>query len=238
MRETGDHRFLRLRFRNQSQQNLGDDAQRSFRADEQIFERIAGDVLHAFVPGPEDFAVRQHHLHSHDVVAGNAVFEAAQPTGIFGDVSADGGNFHRTGVGRIKQARRVGCIRDLHRGYARLDQYRQVRAVEFENLVHLHRAQNDAVRAGQTAAAQSGAGAARDDRSFCVVGQSENARDLFGGPGKHDAAGHLLERSGAIKGVRNQIFRRNQDVFVTDHASQFRENLFGQRHGAAWASVV
>ena len=90
LRERGDHGLFRRRLRNEPEQDLGDHAQRSFRADEQILKRVSGDVLDALVAGPQQFTGRQHDLHSHDVVAGDAVFQPAQTARVFGDVAADG----------------------------------------------------------------------------------------------------------------------------------------------------
>ena len=95
------------------QQHFGDDAERAFGADENIFERITGDIFHALVAGPHHFAVGQNDFQAHDVIARDAVFQSAQAAGIFRDIAADGGNFHRARIGRIKQTRRVRGVGDL-----------------------------------------------------------------------------------------------------------------------------
>ena len=102
LRRTSRPCFLGGGFWDQPQQNFGDHAERSFGADENIFERIARDIFDAFVAGPQDFAVGQDDFQAHDVIAGYAVFQSAQTAGIFRDVAADGGNFHRAGIGRIE----------------------------------------------------------------------------------------------------------------------------------------
>ena len=144
--EGGDHGLLGGGLGDELQQDLGDDAERAFRADEQVAQRIAGDVLHALVAGPEHLAVGQHDFQAHDVIAGDAVFEAAQAAGVLGHVAADGGDLHRAGVGRIEQARGAGGVGDGLRGGARLDQQGEIGAVQFEDLVHLDQAEHDAVR--------------------------------------------------------------------------------------------
>src|SRR6185436_733487 len=101
--EGGDHGFFVLRFGDEAQQNFGDDAESPFGADEKVFERIAGDIFHAFVSEPHDVALGKDDFHSHHVIAGDAVFETAQAAGVFGNVSADGGNAHRPRIGRIKE---------------------------------------------------------------------------------------------------------------------------------------
>ncbi len=71
-----EHRPPRRGPRHQLQQHFGDDAERAFRSDEQILQRVAGDVLHAPVAEPGDLAVRQHDLEAHHVVARDAVLQA------------------------------------------------------------------------------------------------------------------------------------------------------------------
>src|SRR6185436_16209459 len=97
--EGGNHGFLRLGFGNEAKEHFGDDAEGAFGADEQVLEGIAGDVFHAFVAEPHDFALGQDNFHAHDIIAGDAVFESAEAAGIFGDIAANGGDFHGAGVG-------------------------------------------------------------------------------------------------------------------------------------------
>jgi hypothetical protein len=85
------------------EQHLGDDAERALAADEEVAEVVAGDVLHALGAEPADGAVGEDDLEAHDVVAGDAVFQAAQTAGVLGDVAADGADLHRAGIGRIEQ---------------------------------------------------------------------------------------------------------------------------------------
>ena len=47
----------RRRSGHQLQQHFGDDAERAFRSDEQILQRVAGDILDALVAEPGDPAV-------------------------------------------------------------------------------------------------------------------------------------------------------------------------------------
>ena len=73
-------------------------------ADEEILQRIAGDVLHAFVAEARHLAVGEHDFEAHHVVARDAVLEPAQPAGVLGDVAADRADPLRAGIGRIEQA--------------------------------------------------------------------------------------------------------------------------------------
>ena len=188
-------------------------------------KRVAGHVLHALVAGPEHLAVGQHDLQAHDVIARDAVFEPAQAAGVLGHVAADGGDLHRAGIGRIEQPRGARGIGDRLRRGARLDQQGQVGAVQLQDLVHLRQAKHDAVRAGQAAAAQAGAGAARDDGCLGLVGQLQHAGDLLRGPGEHDAARHLLQRRGAVEGVGDEVFLLGEDILGAQETPQFGKSL-------------
>ena len=146
------------------QQHLGDDAERAFRADEQIAQRVAGDVLHALVAEPRHCAVGQDDFQAHDVVARDAVLRAAQAAGVLGHVAADGGDVLRAGIRRVEQAMsRRGLVDALVR-HARLREQREVARIELEDLVHLREAKHDAAGARHAAAAQAGSRPARDDR--------------------------------------------------------------------------
>ena len=118
-----EHRPPRRRPRHELEQHLGDDAERAFRSDEEILERVTGDVLHARAAEPRDLAVSQDDLQSHDVVARHAVLEPAQSAGVLGDVAADGADALRAGIRRIEQAvprgRLVDALRDGTPGCAR-----------------------------------------------------------------------------------------------------------------------
>ena len=49
--------------------------------------------------------------------------------------------------------------------------------------------------------------------------------DLFPGPREHHAARHLLQRSGPVKRVRNQVFLLREDIRSTQKAPQFGKCL-------------
>ena len=184
-------------------------------------QRIARHVLHAFVAGPQNFAIRQHDFEAHDVIARDAVFQAAQAAGIFRHVAADGGNFHRAGIGRIKQPGRVRRIGNRQRRHAGLDEHREIGAIEFEDFVHLHQAQHDAIGDRQTAAAQAGAGAARDDGGFGFIGELQDACYVFRVACEDDAAGHLLHRRGAVERVGDEVLFLGEDIFRADDLVEF-----------------
>ena len=85
----GLQRRLHRRLRHQPQRDLGDDGQRAFRADQQLREVVADDVLHRLRTGADDLAGRQHGFERQHVALGRAVLHRARPAGALRDVAAD-----------------------------------------------------------------------------------------------------------------------------------------------------
>ena len=92
------------RQRNQFQRGFGDDAEQAFGADKEPVEIEAGLVFVRASAEADDGAVGQNDFEAEDVIAGDAVFQAARAAGVGGDVAADEIVRAAGGVGRIKQA--------------------------------------------------------------------------------------------------------------------------------------
>ena len=162
-------RWLRAR-RPQPQGHLGDDAERPLGPDEQAGQVEPAHALRRTPTEAHRRAVRaarsaDHGLEPEDVVAGDAVLEAAQAAGIGRDVAADG---------RPRRARRVRRVPESFGGDgglevvvddARLDDDDLVVGVDLEDPVQAGDVEDQAAVGGVRAAGQSGARAARDDRA-------------------------------------------------------------------------
>ncbi len=163
-REEGEHRRSRRRRRAQPEGGLGDQAERPLAADDQVGQRVAGDVLEVAAAGPDDRAVGHHDLERQDRLAGLAVLHAAQAAGVGAQVPADRADLVAGRIRRVEQA----DLGDggLERGVddAGLDDRDEVVAIDLDDPVH--RREGDGQRALDPgrAARQAGAGAARDDR--------------------------------------------------------------------------
>ena len=129
------HRATGGRAGDDLEQDFGDDAEGAFGADEEVLHRIPRDVLHAGVAEVGDTSVGQHDFESHDVIAGDAVFEAAEAAGVFGDVAADGADLHRTWVGRIEETVLIRRGIDGGGDYAALGADGEISGVDGEDLV-------------------------------------------------------------------------------------------------------
>ena len=151
----GDHGFLGGGFGDEAEEDFGEDAEGAFGADEEILEGIAGDVLHAFVAADEDFAVGKDGGETHDIIAGDPVLEAAKTAGVFGDIAADGADFHRTGIGRIEEAGGGGGIGDGEGGGAGFGTEGEVGGIDFEDAIHAGGAEDDAIGDWEGAAGEA-----------------------------------------------------------------------------------
>ena len=115
-------------------------------------------------------------------------------------------------------------------GHNRFREQGEIGAVEFENYIQLNRAEDDAVRARNTAAAQSGARTAGDHGGFGFIGQTEHPRNLFRADREGHAPRHLTQRRRAVERVGDEILRLGEHVFAADQAPEAGDNFFTQRH--------
>ena len=176
-------RLARLRLREQLHHGGGDDAQRAFRADEQVAQVIAGIVLaQAFqsVPHP---AIGEHHLEAEAEIARVAIGDDVEAAGIGREIAADpAGAFRREAQGKQPVH---GISRVLHRLQHRagFDRDRVVSGIDVEDAGHAVERQHHLVACvgGNLPAAQAGVAALRHDRRARLVGDGENAGDFLGG---------------------------------------------------------
>ncbi len=78
----------------QPEDGLGDDGEGAERADQQLAEVVAGDVLDDPAAGLGDHAVGTHHGDADEQVAGGAGGDAARPAGVGGQRAPDAGAGH------------------------------------------------------------------------------------------------------------------------------------------------
>ena len=138
--ELGERGDDRLGGVDQPERRLADDDAGEVVAD-RVRLAVCGSELH-------DLAVGRDQRQPEHVVDGEAVLEAVRAARVLRDVAADRRDLVRGGVGRVEEAHGGGGIRNLQRGHAGLDQHRQIRAIHFEDAVHLGRAHHYAVGRG------------------------------------------------------------------------------------------
>ena len=76
-------------FRNKFEQDLGDNAESPLGADEEVPERISGDILHAFVTSENDLSRGQHDFQAHHIIFRHAILQPAQSAGVFRDIATN-----------------------------------------------------------------------------------------------------------------------------------------------------
>src|SRR5690606_28058815 len=128
------------------------------------------DILDALGPEPGDLARGQDHLETHDVVAGDTVFQSAETARVVRDVAAYGRNFHRAGIGRVKKPERGRRVVDRLGDDPALAEHREIRRIDFEDAVEMDEAEDDAALHRDAAARESGPRAAGDHGDFLVMG--------------------------------------------------------------------
>ena len=154
-------------------------------ADEEVRQRVAGDVLDVLAAGPDDRAVGHDDLERQDRLARLAVLDAAQAAGVGAQVATDRAHLVARGVRRVEQA--LGGDGGLEMGVddARLDDRDEVLAVDLEDLVHRGEDHRQAALDAGGATRQARPGAAGDDRDPEFGSDPDEVRDFRRG-GRED----------------------------------------------------
>ncbi len=196
--ERRDHRARDVLRRQQPQGHLGDHPERALAADEQLGQRKPGDILQARAAEAHHGPVGQHHLKAQHVVGGDAVFHAAQPAGVGGDVAADAADLERRRIRRIPQPVLGDGL--LHLGVEQpgLRDGGARHRVDGD-VPHLLRAQHDAAVEGGRAAGQPGAHAAGTTAILLAVAQRITVCTSSVRRGRTTASG--VRRSGRRHGL-------------------------------------
>src|SRR3954466_9353735 len=172
----------------QPQRHLGDDPEGALRTDHEAGQVVAGHPLRgapahahgrAVVPG----RAADNRLQAEHVVAGDPVFEAAQATGVRGDIAADRGPRRAGRVGRVPEA--VLGDRGLqvvvhHSGFHHRD---QVVGVDLEDAVHPRQVEHEAAVDGVGPAGQSGSRTPGHDRHRQLGARTDDLLHLTHAPG-------------------------------------------------------
>ncbi len=191
-----------------AENHFGGDAESAFGADEDAEEIVAGRV-ERFSAEVDERAIGENDFEAEDVRGGEAVFEAMRAAGIFGDIAADAARGLRRGIGRVEIALRLDAVGDVEIEDAGLDDDAGVGEIDFEDAVHAREADDDAVFDGERAAAEAGAGAARDEGNFFAMAEAENGLDFGGGVGEKNGARHGAEIGEGVAFVGVEFVRRS-----------------------------
>ena len=235
--DRGPRGLDRLRPRHEAQHRRGDDAERAFRADEQVREVVAGVVLLQLVEVVEDAAVGQHHFEAERMRARDAVRQRRSAAGVGRKIAADGAASFR------RQQLRIEPV-DVGRGLARALQGDAGLAgdgvgdrIDLADLVHAVERQHDLAVVRNLSADQAGVAALRDDRGRGLVGDLEQLGHFLG----RARPQHHRRVAGPQRAELDQIGRLlvlvGDGVLLADHGDQAGERC-GRDGGDGFAHFV
>ena len=219
--DAGGDRFRDAR---QLERELGDDAQRSFRADHQPREIVAGRRLLGAARGGHQLAVGHHHLHRQHVVLHGAVAHRVGARAARRRHAAERGV--GAGVDGKEQALVAQLLVERLAGDAGLDHAIEILGVHRQHLVHVAEIDRYAAERRVDVALERGADAERYDRhtvrradaddGLHVVGvlrKHHRVRRLVGDPGQRIAVllAHRLRGDDAVAERRGQRGDRRRD---------------------------
>ncbi len=239
IKPNGHGRAIR-RQRNQFEGRLGDDAQQPLGADEQFGQIKAGLVFVGPSAGANDRAIGQDDLKPQDILARNAVFEAARAAGIGGQVAADEIFRAARRIGRVKQLpffhlRLEVCSDDggLHDGD-------EISLINLQNPIHPLRGKGDAAPNRNATSHVAMAGAAGGHGNFMLVGEFQDFGNRLNRAGQGNGIG-LMRGEPFVPGVIGE-FNRFKGDFAGQQPFQAQQSRgrfhFDGRGGAVlWRSI-
>ena len=217
----------RLRPRHQPQHRRGDDAERAFRADEQVAQVVAGVVLLQLVEVVQDAAVGQHHLEAERMRARDAVGERRGAAGVGRKIAADGAASLRRQQLRIEPVDVGRGLAGALQGDAGLAGDGVGDRIDLADLVHAVERQHDLAVVRDLSADQAGVAALRHDRGRGLVGDLEQLGNL---PGRARPQ-HHRRVAGPQRAELDQIGRLlvlvGDGVLLADHGDQAGERRGG-----------
>ena len=179
----------------QAERQLGDDAQRALRPDQQVREVVAGGGLARLRPGADDRAVRHHRLEREDVLSDGAVADGGGAGG------AGGGHAAQRGIGAgIDGEEEPGVAQVLVQalaGQAGLRGAEQVLGGDRKQPVHPREIEADAALDGEVLSFQRTGGAVGGDGRAGVGADLHDLRDLGG----RLRVGHRVGRGVGVVGL-------------------------------------
>ena len=198
---------LRRRLGDQPHGDLGDDAQRALRPDEQPLEVVPGHILDRPAAQMQHMAAGQHHIEPQNIVAGDAVFQTARAARVGRHVPADRALIDAGGIGRIEEAELLDRLLQIVGDDARLRHRQRVGGRDIQDPVHARHVQADRAGHRHRGASQPRRRAARHDRDAARVGDAQHSRHVLRRLRMHDDI-RLRLQPRAVVGIRGQILRR------------------------------
>ena len=197
--EHGHDGLAGLRRRHKLHHRLGDDAQRAFGLRQHTGQIIAGHAFDRARACLDQFARGVEKLHAHDVILGDAVFQAAQTARVFGDIARDGGDTLGTRIRRIEKILGGHGVGQRGGDNAGFHNRVQVGRVDFKNTRQAVCQNDNGVRpVGDGTAGKIGTRAAHGHGNAVVVQLLDALSELFRRGGAHHKGGNNRLQDGGI----------------------------------------
>ncbi|MNQ74013.1 hypothetical protein D3C85_887610 [compost metagenome] len=193
-----DHGGEVLRRAIQAHGGLDHEAQGAFGADEQLAQVVAGGVLDQVAVQLEDLALAGDHLEAGDPVAGHAVADHLDATGVGADVAADLAGACRGEVHRVVEALLLGEVLQLLGDHAGLAARGAVEGVEVENLVHVVEGHDHFAVGGDGGGGQAGTAARGYQGDLALIGPAHDGLHFLDGLREDDGQRIGLELLGPV----------------------------------------
>ena len=215
----------RARPRKQFQHGGGDDAERSFGADENMAQVVAGIVLLQLAQEVHDAAIGQHHLDADNEFAGDAIGERAGAAGIGREIAADGAGAFRTERQREQTPSRFRRLLRPLQDDAGLDGDGVGRGIDLADFIESGQRQYQFAVERNLSADQSGIAALRHHRRFGFVGEFEDRRDFLRRAGAQHQRRTALIQATAFDQMRRERLRVGDGIFVADDLHEARQQV-------------
>ena len=213
-------------------QDLGDDADRAFAADNAADEVVTGDVTGG-AADPADGAVGGDQFQPQDVVGRGAVGEGMGAARVLGDVAADGAGALAAGVRSVGEPMRSGGVAEVEVDDAWLDERGAVFDIDVEDGAHAIHADDDATLRRQGAAAEAGSRPARGDWEVVRAGNEDGFGHLLGVEREGDGIGPGAV-GGAVILVDEQVLGAPDDGIGAEGLLKVTDDGRCTHHGRAF----
>ncbi len=221
--DPGERGFDRAWPRHEAKHCGGDDAERAFRADEQVLQVVAGVVFLQLVEVVHHPAIGEHDFDAEHMRARDAVGDRRGAAGIGRKVAADGaGAFGRQEL-RIKPVHLRGSLAGALQGDACFTGNGVRRRIDFADAVEPIERQHDLVVQRDLAADEAGVAALRHDRRAGVIGKLGDCRYFRDGRWAQHHGRVALEHIALLDQIRRLHVRVGDGEFVADDRGKTRE---------------
>ena len=196
----------------------GDDAERAFRAHEEVLEVVARIVLLELRQGRHDAPVGEHHFKARHEIARIAIGDDLRAARIGGEIAADGAGAFGGQREREEAVGAVGGFLHLDELQAGFDGHGVGRRVDLTHAVHAAKGQHDlrAALVRRLPAHKAGVAALGHHGRVRLVAELHDRRDFLGGAGTQDAGRPAMPEVALLLEVGGHVQRIGHHMALAD----------------------